>query len=301
MSDSASPDYHGLWSNLTTDALDADIGILGIPFDNATSFRKGAAWGPARIRDLTPFIAPSTEEGRWINNIRVRDYGDVKPDLHWERYFSTVEQATAQALAHPFSICLGGDHSVTIPLQAAFSKAVEGRIGIIQFDAHLDLADEFAGHRWSHACTARRAMELDNASPSKLAFFGTRSYMHDELDYLKDNREVEIQTARQVAVHGAQVAAKKVIDALRGVKAVYFTLDIDGLDPAYAPGTGTPEAGGVSMRDLLHFIQMIFDELPIRAMDIVEVAPPLDHNDITSLAAIRVIYEVFGILAARKT
>ena len=290
----SSPDYHGLWSNLLSDSAGADIGILGIPFDNATSYRKGASFGPARIREITPYIAPSSEEGAWIEGITVRDYGDVKADLNWERYFGKVEAAAECALAHPFALFLGGDHSVTIPLHKAFSRAVSGPIGIVQFDAHLDLADEFEGSPWSHACTARRAMELPNAAPERLAFVGTRSWMDMELAYLKAHPGVKTHTAREVARRGIEAVAGEVAEQMAGAQAVYFTLDIDGLDPAYAPGTGTPEAGGVTSRDLIELARILFERLPVRAMDIVEVAPPLDHNDITSLAAIRVIYEVFG-------
>jgi len=299
MPDSTSPDYHGLWSNLTTDSASADIAILGVPFDGATSYRKGASFAPARIREITPFIAPSTEEGAWIKDITVKDYGDIKGDLNWERYFGKVEAAASQALTHPFALFLGGDHSVSIPLHKAFSKAINGPIGVIQFDAHLDLADTFEGHHWSHACTARRAMELPNAAPERLAFVGIRSWMHDELDYLHAHPQVKVHPARQVAQRGMQAVADDMIAQMRGAEAIYFTLDIDGLDPAHAPGTGTVEAGGLAMRDLLELLRAVFKNLPVRAMDIVEVSPPLDHNDITSLAAIRVIYEVFGFIAGR--
>ena len=291
---STSPDYHGLWSNLISDSPGADIGILGIPFDSATSYRKGASFGPARIREITPYIAPSTEEGEWIEGISVRDYGDVAHDLNWERYFGQVEAAAERVLAHPLALFLGGDHSVTIPLHKAFSRAVSGPIGIVQFDAHLDLADEFEGSPWSHACTARRAMELPNASPGRLAFVGTRSWMDMELDYLRANPGVKTHPAREVARRGIEAVAGDVVEQMAGAAAVYFTLDIDGLDPAHAPGTGTPEAGGLTTRDLIELARILFERLPVHAMDIVEVSPPLDHNDLTSLAAIRVIYEVFG-------
>jgi agmatinase len=211
-----------------------------------------------------------------------------------------VEAAAAQALKHRLALFLGGDHSVSIPLHKAFSRKTSGKIGLIQFDAHLDLADVFEGHPWSHACTARRAMELPNASPDNLAFVGIRSWMSDELEYLRAHPSVKVHPAREVARLGIEAVAAEVVAQMTAVEAVYFTLDIDGLDPAYAPGTGTVEAGGVLMRDLLGLVRAVFEQLPVRAMDIVEVSPPLDHNDITSLAAIRVIYEVFGFVAARK-
>lgn len=287
------PDYHTTWSGLATDDPAAPVGLLGVPFDNATSYRKGASFGPSRIRAITPYIAPSTEEGRLIHT-RLRDYGDIKNDLNWERYFGRVEQAAGEVLKHPFALFLGGDHSVTIPLMAAFSKAINGKLGIVHFDSHLDLADVFEGHRWSHACTERRALELSNLDPAHLAFVGIRSWMGDELEVLESHPPIKVHPAREVARRGSAAVAEEVVKQLAGVDAVYFTLDIDGLDPAFAPGTGTPEAGGPSTRDLLEFMGVIFAGLPVRALDIVEVAPPLDHSDITAQAAIRVIYEVLG-------
>jgi agmatinase len=288
------PAHRYLWSGLFSDDPAAEVGVLGVPFDNATSFRKGASFAPAKIRELTPHLAPTTEEGHRLESLRVRDYGDVSADLNWERYFAAVEAQAAQALSHPLALFLGGDHSVTIPLTAAFSRTVTGRFGLIHFDAHPDLADEYEGHRWSHACTARRVLELPNIEPHHLVFVGLRSWMDDELAFLAAHPEIGVHTARDVYRRGIDAVAGDVIVQLEGVDAVYFTLDIDGLDPAYAPGTGTPEAGGLSTRELLELLRVVFARLPVRALDIVEVAPPLDCSDATSFAAAKVIYEVFG-------
>jgi agmatinase len=279
---------------LSSDDPAAEVGVLGVPFDNATSFRKGAAFAPDRMRQITPHVAPATEEGRSLRGLRVRDYGDVPLDLNWERYFATVEAQAAQALRHPLALFLGGDHSVTIPLVAAFSKTVSGQVGMVHFDAHPDLGNTYSGHRWSHACTERRALELPNVAPQHLVFVGLRSWMTEEIEFLRAHPEIGVHTARDVYCQGIEAVAQEVVRQLAGVEAVYFTLDIDGLDPAYAPGTGTPEAGGLSTRELLELLRVVFAQLPVRAMDIVEVAPPLDHADVTSFAALKVIYEVFG-------
>ena len=288
------PIHRDLWSGLASDDPGAEVGVLGIPFDNATSFRKGTSFAPAKIREITPHIAPATEEGQALAGLRVRDYGDVSPDLNWERHFATVEAQAMQVLDHRLALFLGGDHSVTIPLAAAASRAVTGRVGFVHFDAHPDLADEYEGHRWSHACTERRVLELPNVEPRHLVFVGLRSWMDDELAFLAAHPEIGVHTARDVYRRGIEAIAGAVTAQLDGVDAVYFTLDIDGLDPAYAPGTGTPEAGGLSTRELLELLRVVFDQLPVRALDVVEVAPPLDTADITSFAATRVIYEVFG-------
>ncbi len=268
--------------------------MLGVPFDGATSFRKGASFAPSKIRELTPHVAPYTEEGASLSGLRVRDYGDVFVDLNWERYFKTVEARAWYALDHLLAVFLGGDHSVTIPLTRAFSSAVSGRFGMLHIDAHLDLADSFEGSRWSHACTQRRVLELPNIDPRHLSFVGIRSFMDDESEFLAGHPEIGVHTARDVYVQGVDDVARSVVKQLQGVDAVYVTLDIDALDPAFAPGTGTLEAGGLSTRDVLELLRAVFSGLPVRALDIVEVSPPLDHSDITSVAALRVIYEAFG-------
>ncbi len=290
------PPHRRLWSGLGSDDAAAEIGVLGVPFDGATSYRKGAALAPAKIREITPHIAPATEEGHRIAGLRIRDYGDVTIDLDWERYFGTVQTQATQVLQHSLAVFLGGDHSVTIPLIVAFNEWTTGRFGVVHIDAHLDLADEFEGHRWSHACTARRVLEQSNVESKHLAFVGIRSFMDDELAFLEAHPEIGVHRARDVACRSVEAIANDVAMQLQGVDSVYATLDVDVLDPAYAPGTGTPEAGGLSTRELLEFLRAIFTELPVRALDIVEVSPPLDCADITSFAAAKVIYEVFGLV-----
>lgn len=288
------PAHRQLWSGLCSDDPAAEIGVLGVPFDSGTSFRKGAALAPAKIREITPHIAPVTEEGQRLGGLRVRDYGDVGVDLNWERYFATVETRATQVLRHPLALFLGGDHSVTIPLTAAFSQVVTGQLGVVYFDAHPDLADEYEGHRWSHACAGRRVLELPNVEPRHLAFVGLRSWLDEELAFLDAHPEIGVHTARDIYRRSIEAVAKDVSAQLQDVDAVYLTLDIDGLDPASAPGTGAPEAGGLSTRELLELLRVVFARLPVRALDIVEVAPPLDCADVTSFAAAKVIYEVFG-------
>lgn len=294
------PSHRKIWSGLVTQSDDARVGILGIPFDSATSFRKGAALAPERIRSITPHIAPFTEEGQSLETIAIHDYGDVESDLNWERYFDSVCQGASQALKHDFAIFLGGDHSVTIPLVQAFSEDDASNFGIIHIDSHTDLMDSFDGHRWSHACTGRRNLEYSNIVPEHYAFIGIRSWLQEELDFLKANPSVQVHSARSVFQQGISEIAKQVIRQFEGVGRIYLTLDIDCLDPAYAPGTGTPEAGGLSTRELLELLRLLMETLPIQAMDIVEVSPPLDSADITSMAAIKVVYEMLGFLNVQK-
>ncbi len=271
------------------------MGVLGIPFDGATSFRKGASMAPKRIREITPHMAPATEEGVRLSGLKIKDYGDIYVDLDWGRYFKTVRSEAEQILMHPFALFLGGDHSVTIPLVSALNRVEEGtKIGVVHVDAHPDLADRFEGHRWSHACTARRILEFPTVDPGRLAFVGTRSFMDGELRFLDDNESIDVHTARSLHLEGIGTVASRVCEKLQDADSVYVTVDIDVLDPSCAPGTGTPEAAGLQTRDLLEFLRVIFAQLPVRAMDIVEVCPSLDHGDITSVAAARIAYEAFG-------
>jgi agmatinase len=292
--DSVQPPHHNLWSGLASDDPAAQVGIMGVPFDGAVSFRRGAAFAPARLREITPHLVACAEEGQPLD-LRVRDYGDVPPDLEWPRYFQTVEDRAVEILRHPLALFLGGDHAVTIPLMRAFHHVLDGPWGVLHFDAHPDLCDTFDGHRWSHACTERRALELPGLEPQHLVFVGLRSFVPEERDFLRAHPEIPYYTARRCSRQGIEAIAGQVVERLQGVQSVYVTLDIDGLDPAYAPGTGTPEGGGLATRDLLELVRIVFEQLPVRVMDIVEVAPPLDHADVTSFAALKVIYEAWWV------
>jgi agmatinase len=291
----------GLWSSLVSQDDDAEIGVLGVPFDNAVSWRGGTRHAPQRIRSITPFLAFVTEEGLTLK-VRVKDYGDMESDLNWERFFEATEASAAEIIngKHKLAFFLGGDHSVGIPLFKAFAKSFQGPVGYIQFDSHPDLADYHEGHAWSHANTARRNLEQPNFSPAHLAFVGLRSFLTEELDYYAAHPEIGWHTARSVYRRGIEAVARDVIAQMKGVEAVYMSLDIDGIDPSCTPGTGTPEHGGPSTRECLEFLRLIFAELPIRVMDIVEVSPPLDISDVTSLAALKVMYEVFGFVQEKK-
>lgn len=288
-------DHHDIWSGLASDEPGAEVGVLGIPFDGAVSHRRGAAQAPAKLRELTLQLAPSAEEGEPLR-VRVRDYGDVPSDLAWPRDLRMVEERAVEVLQHPLALFLGGDHSVTIPLMRAFDRVVDGPFGILHFDAHFDLWDTYDGDRWSHACTERRALEFDTVDPRRLVFVGVRCFCPEDRESMKIYPGITYHTARQCYRRGIEAVAEEVVARLRGVPAVYVTLDIDGLDPASAPGTGTPEGGGPSTRDLLELMRIVVQELPVRAMDVVEISPPLDQSDVTSFAALKVIYEVWGVL-----
>jgi agmatinase len=289
------PVHPRLWSGLCCDDPAAEVGVLGIPFDGATYFRKGAAFAPPRLRELSTRLSCSSEEGLPLA-LGVKDYGDLEPLLDWTGYFQEVEGRAADVLRHPLALFLGGDHSVTIPLTRAFGKSVGGSIGVLHFDAHPDLFDVYRGHRWGHACTGRRVLELPNLEPQHLVFVGLRSIAGPEWEFLQASPAIPRITARDWYRHGIDWVSEQVMKRLSGVEAVYITIDIDGLDASCAPGTGYPEAAGPTSRDLVELLRAVVGGLPVRALDVVEVSPPLDANDITSFAALKVIYEVFGVL-----
>jgi agmatinase len=294
--------HRSVWSGLTGQDDTAEIGLLGIPFDNAVSWRPGARFAPDRIRSITPHVAAVTEEGALLE-VRLKDYGNVEYDLDWERFFAATESLAAEIINRPhrLALFLGGDHSVGIPLFKAFAKSFAGSVGYIQFDSHPDLADIFEGHPWSHATTARRNVEQSNLSPAHMAFVGLRSFLPEELAYYAVHPEIGWYTARSLYRRGLETVAGEVIAQMQEVEAIYLSLDIDGIDPACAPGTGTPEHGGPTTRDCIEFLRLIFASLSVKAMDIVEVSPPLDISDVTSLAALKVMYEVFGFIQAQAT
>jgi len=291
------------WCSLTAGELQSsDVSILGVPFDGAVSGSRGAARAPCQIRELSKKMSPFSEEGLDLRSLTIFDQGNVPPDLDWERYFDTVyRQAFRLLSAGGFSLFLGGDHSVTIPLAGAFCDRYKDEpVGMIHLDSHCDLMDQYNGHRWSHACPQRRFLEHDNASPESLVMVGIRNYEEEELDYLRKTPEITVIGARQFHHKGHNAALEQIINALRGIETVYLSLDIDVLDPAFAPGTGTPEGGGLTTREAIEIVRAALAELPVKAMDIVEVAPPLDHSNITSLSALKIIYEVFAGLVSKR-
>lgn len=290
------------WGDLNTQEPDeAGACIMGVPFDGAVSCGKGSALAPEKIRALSRYLPSTTETGKIIKNLKVWDMGDVPVDLDWKRYYQEVEdQAYGLMKKDKFCFFLGGDHSVTIPLHKAFGRYSKEqgkkKIGVIHFDSHADICDTYDGHKWSHACTERRTVE-DVITPADLAYLGLRSYEIEELQYFEEHPEVLVMRAYDVFKDGYLACYKKLEDRFKDYDALYFTLDIDVVDPAFAPGTGTPEAGGLTSREILELTKLILGNLPVAAMDIVEVSPPLDQeNDITSWLALKIIYEVFGCL-----
>lgn len=280
----------------TTCSNDADVCVMGIAFDGGASVGKGAALAPDEIRKCSEVLPPVNSTGEFFEELKVYDAGDVEFSLDWAAYYKAVEEEALKLLkTGKFCIFLGGDHSVSIPLGKALGEYYKDKkLGVIHFDSHPDLCDEYEGSKWSHACPLKRILE-DAIEPADLAQVGIRSYEYEEVEFYEQHPETMVIKAYDIFREGYEAATEKLIEKFKDYDAVYITLDIDVLDPAYAPGTGTPEAGGLSSRELMYMINQLMANLPVGAMDIVEVSPSLDTpNQITSWAAVKIIYEVFA-------
>ncbi|NLY37626.1 MAG: agmatinase [Tissierellia bacterium] len=285
-----------LWAGLNRPALpleEADIVVLGLAYDGAASFRQGAKDGPKSIRSITYSITPTTEDFELIEDLKVLDLGDFQGEDQI-RLFKEVEEKVSEIVGKKkFFTMLGGDHSTSIPIYQGINKALDEPFGIIHLDAHFDLCDELGGNKYSHGCPARRATELSHVCGVENIFFiGIRSIEMNEVEFCKNN-PVNVISARKFYQLGVEEVLKRVKEKMSHLKHIYVTVDIDVLDPAYAAGTGTPQFGGLTSRELLELLRGIFD-LPVMGFDVVEVAPNLDPTLTSSFAARKIITECWG-------
>ncbi len=294
------------WGGLCDDrAGEPWLAVLGVPWDAGVGWRPGAAEAPRRLRQISHTSPAISEDGFVVDPARflVRDLGDVGPQVEESvlHYFDRVERAAREALGAapgPFLLSVGGDHSVLIPLFRAFAAAQAGTLGLVLLDAHPDLFDEYDGSRTSHACPIRRALDTGRLAPEHLLILGTRSYNDVELDFMRA-RGVCFVPARALERQGVANAVALARERLEGCASVYLTIDIDVADPAFAPGTGAPVAGGLTSRQLLDLVRGLVETLPVRAADLVEVAPRLDPTDATLFLALQVVFETIAALARK--
>jgi agmatinase len=289
---------HKMWGDLHRPDLtpeQSDFSIIGIPFDGLASARKGAASAPERIRYWSHHVTSFSEDRTRLKDLTVCDLGDINITLP-ESDFELVRQRVATLPNMP--IIMGGDHSVTIPiLQGQRLKYKDKRLGILWIDAHPDLCDFFDGSKLSHANTMRRALEF-GIEPHDVCMVGLRSWEEQEIDLI-ENGGIHVYTAADVAERGMKNVADSVYNILNDCDAVHISLDIDCLDPAYAPGTGIPEFGGLSSRDVLTLIKGT-QGLSLVGLDVVEIAPPLDPSESTVFAGLKIIMEYIAVIARMK-
>ena len=276
---------------------EADVAILGVPFDSTTSYKPGARFGPRGIREATWNLEDYILElgTNLATDIKICDCGDV--DVVYGNLAKTVEQVEAivSDLRKKNLILgiLGGEHSITYPVIKALAK--EHEIGIIQFDAHFDLRDEYLGEKLSHTTVMRRILEI--IDPKSVVQIGIRSASIDEKKFV-EKLGSNIFTMQQIENFGIEKIARKAVKVVKNCSFIYMTVDIDVLDPAFAPEVSCPEPGGLTTRQLLDAINII-GKLRVNSFDLVEVAPS-QIGGITSAAAARIIFNTLGTIAKHK-
>jgi agmatinase len=274
---------------------DVDVVISGVPFDLATTERLGARFGPAAIRKASRHLAWEINRWPWdfhvFDEIRAIDYGDLcfEP-LTIDGMMVQLQQHAAQILAaDKYMLTLGGDHLITLPLLRELAKK-HGSVALIHFDAHTDTERE--REQYHHGTLFFHAVNEGIVAPDRSIQIGTRTE-HIQ----KDHIFTVLDADRVMNLCAYDVSMK--IKAAVGNHPAYVTFDIDCLDPAFAPGTGTPVVGGLSTNLALQIIRQLLD-CNLIGMDIVEVSPPYDHSEITSLAAATLALELLYVLAASR-
>jgi len=280
-----------------------DVAVLGIPFDSGVSYRPGARFGPSHIRESSRLLRPYNPvlQVQVFARQQVVDAGDLAVNpFSIDDAISTIERGARSLLERTkFVLTLGGDHTVALPMLRAVS-AVHGPVAVVHFDAHLDTWDTYFGAAYTHGTPFRRASEEGLLDRTGCLHVGIRGPLYTDADLTQDT-ELGFQVIAAPDVEHLGVTG--MVESIRqrvGDRPVYVSVDIDVLDPAHAPGTGTPEAGGLSSRELLATLRS-FARLNLVGADIVEVAPAYDHAQITGIAAAHVGYELLSALAARKT
>ena len=285
---------------LCSHIIEANVVLTGLPYDLGCSCGTGANLAPKVMRELSAFLPPLTMDGESIVPLKIYDNGDIEPT---NDYYNAVEAKTKELFClNKFLLFIGGDHSVSIPLEKNFLESAKKQNKIpviIHIDAHPDICDEYDGSRYSHACPNMRA--IDNGYLTEnINLIGIRGYEQQEVDYFNEHPEIKVVNASYINEHGFNETLEYLKNKYQNDKyTVYLSYDIDANDPSYAPGTGTPEAFGLNSYQLMKFIKELITELPINAMDIVEVSPSLDCNNITSWLALKTLYEIFEIILKR--
>ncbi len=288
----------------------ADVVIVGAPFDGGTSYRSGARFGPQALRAACylehdgsrPSLAMRADG---LKDLKVVDAGDV------ELYSGDAARSCADleveiekiANTGAIPLVLGGDHTITWPDATGVARARGwGKISVIHFDAHADTGDITFGSLIGHGQPMRRLIESGAVRGDRFLQIGLRGYWPEPetLDWMAEQgmRSYEMT---EIVTRGLTACLTEAFEiALSDCDGIFLSVDIDVCDPGFAPGTGTPEPGGLSARELLDAVRRICYELPVVGMDIVEVSPPFDHADITALLGNRVVLEALSAIARRR-
>lgn len=284
-------------------AIDADVAILGAPYDFGTQWRSGARFGPRSIREASTLFAfghggayDHEDDITYLDGVRMVDIGDADI-VHTDTMGShaNIEKGVRAILkAGALPVVLGGDHSINIPCINAFDG--HGPIHVVQFDAHLDFVDERHGVRFGHGNPMRRAAEKDYVTG--LTQLGIRNVSSTAKEGYEDARRMgsDILSVRQIRKLGVDAVLERVP---AGVD-YYITIDIDGFDPSIAPGTGTPSHGGFLYYDVLELLDGLSKRGRVVGVDLVEVAPDYDHSGTTAILAAQVLLNLIGRVMANR-
>jgi agmatinase len=280
----------------------ADTAILGLPFDSGVSYRPGARFGPGAVRMGSKLLRPyhpGLDVEPWSVR-QVADAGDaaVNP-FDIPAAISGIEAAAEATYGKADRIvAVGGDHTIALPMLRAAHRR-HGPVALVHFDAHLDTWDTYFGAPYTHGTPFRRASEEGLLVLGHTAHVGTRGPLYTRHDLVEDRRlGFATVTTDDIARRGVDEAIDRIRERV-GTYPVYLSVDIDVLDPAHAPGTGTPEPGGLTTRELQLILRGLVD-LEIVGADVVEVAPAYDHAELTALAAANVVYEFLGLFALAR-
>jgi guanidinobutyrase len=282
----------------TTPPAELDVAVVGVPFDIGTSNRPGARFGPRGIRAESVLIRPYNMATRAapFDSLRIDDVGDVATNaFDLADSVGRVEVFYDDLLTHGLAtVAMGGDHTIALPILRAMARR-HGPVGLVHVDAHTDINDEMFGERITHGTPFRRATEEGLLDPARVVQIGVRAtgYAADDFDWSREQGFRVVQA--EECWHRSLVPLMDEVRELVGGGPVYLSFDIDGLDPAFAPGTGTPEIGGLTVPQALEIIRGCRG-LDIVGADLVEVAPIYDTSGLTALTAANLLYEMLCIL-----
>jgi agmatinase len=290
------------------DLVGADVAFIGAPMDDLVTYRPGARFGPREIRfasdDGQPFMHNMELGVDPFDELNIVDHGDavVTPgDAHASH--RAIREAVDRVLAAgAVPIILGGDHSIAYPNLAAVASGYDtGSVAVVQFDTHADTATELGGLKWSHGTPFRHLVDDAIIPGERLVQVGLRGYWPypEEFDWAR-SKGVRWHRMSEIFERGIDAVVDDVLAEIRGAEHLFLSVDIDVLDPAFAPGTGTPEPGGMTSRELLRAVRRLTVERGFVGMDVVEVSPPYDHAGITAMAAHRVVCEALSGLAVNR-
>jgi agmatinase/guanidinopropionase len=278
-----------------------EVGIVGVPFDGGVSYRPGARFAPPRVREVSALGRGYhwTRGLNWVEKLKVADLGDVAvAPVSGPETYARIEAFFDKVLAHDKKfLAVGGDHSCTLAILRSVAKK-HGPVNMVHFDAHLDTYPAAWGQEYHHGSFIRHAIEEGLVDPQRTLQVGIRGPLAagSDLDFVTA-RKVMVTTIDDVRIGGLEAFIARLPSFAEGP--TYISFDIDCLDPAYAPGTGTPVPGGLTTYEAQRILRAL-DIGNLVAGDVVEVSPPYDVSDLTALAAVDVLFEMLGQMASRK-